>query len=322
MFDIQHYDPTFVKTIGENNPGGLPPDIKASLLHIKKKNGFNVYAQSTTGVDATGVVTTGTPTFGNKGFVKNDSTNTPSTQITSGSKVDDKNAWRDSVVIAKRKVIGGDEKTSKKEIYLLFNKISDSNLKVITKQILKLIRDSSDNQDDLLGCLIGRLFQSAIAQVHFCPVYANLCQTILVEMESETVQNLLDSKIASQIKGLQEYRKECDTDNYDNYCDDILWKNRHIGFYQFITELYNHCTLSFQQFLDIVNGIKTMISEENLKFKTEILVESLCRIYRSISESKRITPLEKEQVRGIGKSITSDFKDKMNSRSRFINVLW
>jgi hypothetical protein len=137
-------------------------------------------------------------------------------------------------------------------------------------------------------------------------------------MASDIVQNLLDTKIEAQIQGLRDYRKECDTDNYDNYCDDILWKNRHIGFYQFVTELYNHRTLNFQQFISIVSGIKTMVSEEDLKFKTEILVESLCRIYKSVSGSKRITPLEKTRVQGVGKSLISEYKEKMNCRSRFI----
>lgn len=312
MLKIQHYEPDFVKSIGETDVGGLTDEIKASLMHIKKKNGFNVYTQSNT-----------VPNFnGGKGFVKKDNPNynqvvasnppiVPNTPSTG-------NAWRDGQSQPQRKVIGGTGNPKTKEVYLLLNKISDSNLQVITKQIINLLRSSEDSQDELLGCMIQRLFQSAMMQVHFCRIYANLCQTILVEMDSQAVQSLLDQKINSQINGLQDYRKECDTDNYDNYCDDMVWKNRHIGFYQFITELYNHRTLNFQQFINIVDGIKTMVAEEDLKFKTEILVESLCRIYKSIYGSTRITPLEKERVQSVGKALLVDFKDKMNCRSRFI----
>ena len=287
--EIQHYTPDFVRSLESSYTHGIHDSIKQVLLHLKKKNSFTVYP---------------TPTESKQSVFGTKRTAPP-------PKVQGDSEWREMPVV-QRPTIGGKGNPTKKECALLLNKLSESNFEVVSSQIVQLVTESNQKGDPITEFLIERLFQSAMIQVNFCPLYARICNLMMENpAEEASLKRILMEKITIQLGGLREHRDAVSSDDYEEFCSSMAWKNRHIGCYQFITELYNHNTVPLDKIEEIVNEIIEMIRKETVIFKIEILIDSMCRIYKSIEQNKIM-------VRNKIEAILEKMRDQLNFRSIFI----
>ena len=154
-------------------------------------------------------------------------------------------------------------------------------------------------------------------QVSFCPIYAKICVNLISELESQKVIEELDNRITTQLSSLKDYSSKMELSDYESFCDDVAFKNRYIGCYQFITELLNNKCLSYEKMISVLKDLDINISEQDNSIKIDILVESICKIYGSIDRKM----LQEQQLKKIVETITNIFKKyqgKMSSRARFI----
>ena len=69
---------------------------------------------------------------------------------------------------------------------------------------------------------------------------------------------------------------------------------------------------------DVLNQIKSLIHSETNIFKTEVLIESLSMILKTISDTQTINVYHKKNIVHISENILTENKDQMNMRSRCI----
>ena len=303
--EIQYYNIDFVNKLRETITDGIPDNIKQSLLHIKQKNGFTVYSSATT-----------VPNFGNK--IKSPDVNGQKSEVKANeiTNNEDASAWRNGKSIVTRKPINPNENVKKKELFLLLNKLSEPNFQTISKQLISLVKECEAENNSVFSVLITRLFQSAMIQVSFCPIYAKICVNLIYELDSEKVHQELDTKITAQVNSLKDYSRSIDQD-YESYCDDVAFKNKYIGCYQFITELLNNKCMTFPKFIEVLNDLDDNISKQDSSIKIGILIESLCKIYQSIDRST-LQEYQVIEIVSIIKGVLDKYRTKMSSRSRYI----
>ncbi len=314
--EIQYYNIDFVKKLRETITDGIPDDIKQSLLHIKQKNGFTVYSS-----------TTSVPSFGNKIkpttyqnsesdiAKKDDFVVEKEKEIESGKT--NTNAWRNETSLVTRKPINPNDNAKKKELFLLLNKISESNFQVISKQLISLVKECEAENNSVFSILISRLFQSAMIQVSFCPIYAKICVNLISELDSEKVHQELDQRITTQVNSLKDYSSSVELQDYESFCDDIAFKNKYIGCYQFITELLNNKCLPFLKLKEVLHDLDDNINKQESSIKIDILIESICKIYQSI-DRRMLQEYQIKEVSDIVSEILKKYREKMSSRSRYI----
>ena len=300
--DIQYYNIDFVKQLGTTIKDGLPSDIKEKLLHIKTKNCFNIYNSNNAETINT-----------NKQTTPYNHTNIQNPQ----NPQNPQNTWRNNTTLVTRKVINPNENSKKKELFLLLNKLSESNFQIISKQIITLVNDCEASGDTVFVTLIERLFKSAMIQVSFCPIYAKICVDLISELDSSDVYTALQEKITLQLNSLKEFSSSMELSDYENFCKDVAFKNRYIGCYQFITELLNNKCLPFSKMIEVLNDLSSNINEEENSIKIDILVESICKIYQSINRTM-LNKIQVDEINEIISNILKEYKDKMSSRSKFI----
>ena len=289
--EIIHYSPDVVRQLEPYYTDGIPESTKQLLLHIKQKNVFNVYSTSN-------VTESKQSVFGAKRV--NTSAPTNSTKP--------RDEWREVKTIRKRPTIGGTMDPNTKELSLLLNKLSESNFDVISHQVVQVVQNGSDS---IIEYLVERLFQCAMIQVNFCPLYAKICTILIEDNCVKHLKEVLLEKITNHLEGLREHRNSVPDDDYDEFCSSMAWKNRHIGCYQFITELYNQNTVPLSKIETTLEDILDMIEGEKISFKVDILVDSLCRIYKSIKTNQSTV---KDKII----YVTTHLKSQLKLRSQFI----
>ena len=285
--EIISYDVSYVYQLGQHTKLELPEATQQLCLQLKKQNNVCIYNQ---------------PDQGNANPSK------PTPAIVNG--------WRDGKNLARKKVVTTPENPQKKELYLLLNKLSDSNYETISRQFTSLIKLA--RSESLYGDIVDRLFQCAVAQVHFCPYYAKLCKYCL-EGESDTLLvGVLVNKISTQLDQLQEYRNTVSVEDYNSFCEDMSWKNKHIGCYQFIAELYNYRVVGTDKMLDVITNLVGNIEAETVKFKIEILVEAFNKLLGCICEATERVDSDCQFLLEQGHYLLDSYGDKMNMRSQII----
>lgn len=286
--EIKTYDPTFISELGKTITGDLTIDIQQLCLELKKQN--NVNSQQLQ--------------YKSRSIQKN----SPEIPVTSG--------WRDGNNLIRKKVITTPDNPQKKELYLLLNKLSDSNYGIISRQFDTLLREAKS--EELYGAIVDRLFQCAVAQIYFCSSYAKLCKYCLDNDTDTLLVSVLLPKISGQLDTLDEYRKTVSIENYNEFCEDMSWKNKHIGCYQFIAELYNHRVVNTDKMLDVITNLVGNIESETVKFKIEILIEAFNKLLTCICESTERVVTDCQFLLEQGRYLLENYSNKMNMRSQII----
>lgn len=297
--EVLTYDPEFVRSLESHYTEGVHDSIKQKLLHLKQKNSFNAYP----------VQESKQSVFGTKKAHPQESQHAREGET--GEKGEGAGEeWREAPQVTKpRPRIGASVNPRTKECGLLLNKLSESNFDSIFSQIQRLIGECDEAGESITEFLIERLFQSAMIQVNFCGLYAKICRGL---MERNTgLQVLLLQKIATQQSGIREHRAMVPEQDYDEFCSSVAWKNRHIGCYQFITELYNHDTVPLEKLTETLEDIMALMEAETQPSKTEILVDSLRRIHATIRDHKEV-------VTKCIKRVLGELRSHLNFRSIFI----
>lgn len=210
----------------------------------------------------------------------------------------------------------GENDPTKKIISLLLNKLSNSNKDSIK---LKLIEEINKTKNKELLCfLLDKLFQCASIQVNFCNLYAEVCHDLHTKIESIDMSMYIQQMIHDKMSDLENYRNSSTLQSYDDFCEDISWKNKHKGFYQLLTHFYIRNLLDIGKLQAVLNQIKSLIHSETNIFKTEVLIESLSMILKTISDTKSINVYHKKNIIHISENILTENKQQMNMRSRCI----
>ena len=210
----------------------------------------------------------------------------------------------------------GELDPSKKIISLLLNKLSNSNKDSIKSKLIEEIAKTKNNE--ILCFLLDKLFQCASIQVNFCNLYAEVCHDLHIQIDSIDMSEYIQSMIKDKMSDLENYRNSSKLENYDDFCEDLSWKNKHKGFYQLLTHFYIRDLLDIGKLQDVLNQIKSLIHSETNIFKTEVLIESLSMILKTISDTQTINVYHKKNIVHISENILTENKDQMNMRSRCI----
>lgn len=276
------YDISFINNLKRQINDKISEDNIKRLLIIKEKNLFNVSS--------------------NKDKVRNNSNN--------------KNTWRNNNTVKVEKPSFFKKiPENQKKIFVLLNKLSQSNFSIISDQIIELISKETENKS-ILKTLIHQLFKSATIQVHFCSFYAKICYNLINKFDKIFIEIELSDRINTQISSLIDYTKSVSEKDYIEFCDDIAFKNRYIGCYQFIIELFNNNCLSLVKIREVINNLYHNINLLDNISKIDILVECICKIYKNIDNSK----LKGEEIKDnlkIIKIILKNNNKKLNCKSRF-----
>ena len=209
------------------------------------------------------------------------------------------------------------KKDTIKEIYLHLNKLSDSNIETISFQINDLIEKEENGKNNLVEKLVNRLFQNAKIQIQFCHLYAALFSK-LIHHNRDLYFEKINQKIKDEFQKLDDMQKIDKEDNYDDYCDNIQMKDNYIGCYQFCVELYSYNVLTMINITQIINNIIQDLEKQSEIYRMEIVVESICRVVKTLNNSKRIKAEDLNQLIDIIKIGYINNKKKLNPRSRFL----
>jgi hypothetical protein len=286
--EVKTYDPTFINDLGKTVNLTLSESVQKICVALKKQN--NVVLQA--------------PLEKAKRVHKESG----GTNVSSG--------WRDGTNLVKKKVIVTPENPKKKELYLLLNKLSDSNYEIISRQFDTLIRSAKSK--DLYGAIVDRLFECAVVQIYYCTYYAKLCKYCLDNDTDTLLVSVLLPKVSSQLDNLDTYRKTVSAEDYNSFCEDMSWKNRHIGCYQFIAELYNYRVVTTDKMRDVIANLVGSIESETVKFKIEILIEAFNKLLTCICESVERVEADCQFLLEQGQYLLENYSDKMNMRSQII----
>ncbi len=321
--EILHYPINVVNDLQQKIVECLSEDVKNKLMPLKKENSFTIYNQPGQNNSSNNVfnqnksyeirTTKSNYHTQNQPFKNRDEKQT----LKDTDKEETENIWRSSSALVSRPSLNPNDNVKKKELFLLLNKISESNFQVITKQLISLIKEGDEVDNVLSSLLISRLFQSAMIQVSFCPIYAKMCSNLILELDSQRVHDELDQKITKQINSMKDYSSSMELSDYESFCDDVAFKNKYIGCYHFITELLNYKCLSFDKLIEVIQDLSDNIESLKDSIKIDILVESICKIYQSVD--KRM--LQEEQIVQVDnhiKTILETSKSKMSSRAKYI----
>lgn len=210
----------------------------------------------------------------------------------------------------------GEMNPAKKMISLLLNKLSDSNKESIQNKLIQEINQSTDA--DVMCFLIDKLFQCASIQVNFCSLYAEICSALHKEIASVDMNQYIEGMILGKMNDLEKYRNSSTLQSYDDFCEDLSWKNKHKGFYQLLTHFYIKNLLDISKLQDVLLQIKSLILSETNHFKTEVLIESLSTVLKTIAATKTINVYHKKTIVHISKTILEENREQMNMRSRCI----
>lgn len=226
-------------------------------------------------------------------------------------------SWRDLQSISKPP-ISPIEKL-KKDLGLCLNKLSKSNKSVIQSKVHMLLEQVDVSQQTLiLDFFLNKIFVSATVQLQYCGLYAELCKFIIKHFPPEAFQQAIQKSIQLHKSNLDACRKECTTDNYEEFCDNLQWKNKHIGFYHLLTELYKSGLIEFQDFLRHLDGIGDMIQEDTNTFKLEVLVEAMIRILNSACTDVSCPKQPEKDIYTHIHTMYVKYKTTMNMRSSII----
>ena len=330
---IQSYNIDFIKELANTIKSGIADDIKESLLHIKSKNGFNIYSSNqlvttlpknqlqnqpqTPNQPQNQTTEQSTNIFNSYNNEVNNPNNLNNRDISSVLTEKETSTWRNDTNLKIRKPINPNENNNKKELFLLLNKISESNFQIILKQIISLVKECESDGESVFTTLIDRLFRSAMIQVNFCHIYAKICVDLLYELDSKEVNEAINERISIQLNSLKDFSSSMELSDYESFCNDVAFKNKYIGCYQFITELLNNKCLSFNKLIDVLNDLDINIGKQENSIKIDILVESICKIYQSVNRTL-LNKIQVEEMNLLIKEILSKYKQKMSSRAKYI----
>ena len=198
-----------------------------------------------------------------------------------------------------------------KDIKFLLNKLSSSNL----DDIYKKCQCALNNEDDF-KYFLNVIFECSISQPNYCNLYSKL----LFKMNNEKIKKLLMDKCKEYYSKSEMTPIACDLAklDYDKFCKENMEKQKLIGCFNFIAELYsinmidNIVILNYINLL--VNNIKTLEGEANNKY-VECYSNLLKNTYKNLK--KGLTSNEYNNIVDTLYNMSNN-KDKFKPRYRFM----
>lgn len=229
------------------------------------------------------------------------------------------NRWRSSKPIIGKPAKTDEEKVNR-EINSNLNKISNDNFGVIMNKIKTLI--SKNNKDSIIEVAVNNIFQTAILQPVYCPLYVKVCKYFIEK--NDNAKNIINKwciNYNNMINKNEDFTENTDDSTkimYDKFCESIKNKRKQKGFTQFMGELY------LQEIIDknIIEKMNNMFIEKIDNTTSDDFDNIIKHIECFCTMITTITPKIKEfkDYTNIIKRFSKDKKIQPRYRFMFMDV--
>lgn len=183
-----------------------------------------------------------------------------------------------------------------KKINSYLNKLSNKNLETMNKNILLLL-----NSEYIINNTIDFILDKAISQHTFIKLYSYILNSISIE---NNLTNIYEKYFNEHISSLKNGIVSTDSE-YDNFCTYLNNKNKLIGLYFLLIELYKLDNLKLETIIKYLNVLTEFIDAIDENDLIETYTECLC---------KSITLLENKVVYNL---LTNKLKEYTNNKNKF-----
>jgi hypothetical protein len=208
-----------------------------------------------------------------------------------------------------------------KRINGLLNKITENNFEKIYDKINSILKN-----ENIIDCMIDKVFDKAIVQTGFCKLYAQICAKFCNNQEEEVLSTSIKDSLMRKcnemyIECLQEddYEK-INTHDYEEFCKYMKNKKKLIGIFHFMGNLHKQKLASDKDISTYINLLVKKIKfyqkidkmEQEQKELLENLCECLCKLLQTVHDSLEIL----KDLIELEHQIKSFTKDEINFSPR------
>jgi hypothetical protein len=165
------------------------------------------------------------------------------------------------------------------------NKFSASNYNEIKEFIVHII---SDENNEMVKCFMKIVFEKAVSEEVFCPLYAQLLSELTVSYPVLlTEMNMLYEQYMEIFEEVVDGTNE----NYDELCARNIQKKYRRGYSQFLAELIKYNIIDTSMFMKIITKIMRQIELNSVKMESiklnEEFADCLMKIMKGIKSAKQ-----------------------------------
>ena len=181
-----------------------------------------------------------------------------------------------------------------KRINGLLNKITENNFEKIYDKINSILKN-----ENIIDCMIDKVFDKAIVQTGFCKLYAQICAKFCNNVEEEILSTSIKESLMRKcnemyIECLQEddYEK-VNVHDYEEFCKYMKNKKKLIGIFHFMGNLHKQKLASDKDISTYINLLVKKIKfyqkidkiKQEQKELLENLCECLCKLLQTVRDS-------------------------------------
>jgi len=208
-----------------------------------------------------------------------------------------------------------------KRINGLLNKITEKNFEKIYDKINSILKN-----DNIIDCMIDKVFDKAIVQTGFCKLYAQIISKFCNNVEEEILSTSIKESLMRKCNEMYvECLKEDDyekvnTHDYEEFCNYMKNKKKLIGIFHFMGNLHKQKLASDKDISTYINLLVKKIKfyqkidkmEQEQKELLENLCECLCKLLQTVHNSLEIL----KELYELEHQIVSFTKDEINFSPR------
>ena len=162
------------------------------------------------------------------------------------------------------------------ELKSFLNKLSSKNYDSLSMKILTIYKESINKpeiKDTFTTVLIDILFQNAVIQPIYCPIYVKLLNNIrsnskVIDAVNNKINNFLTISSEDNIK-------KNETLSYDEFCENNKKKVFKKGYSKFIGELFLNNLITYSIIIENVNMFITNLNDLMTNNNTEFLEDNI-----------------------------------------------
>jgi hypothetical protein len=193
----------------------------------------------------------------------------------------------------------------------LLNKCTSTNYDTLKEKLKEYIKTDTE----LLNTTLDIIFEMAIVQVNYCPVYAKFCKYFW-ESYGDSVKTQILDKCKARFRGHRKLEVADEESEYDLFCRVMKQKKKFVGMFNFVGHLYDldmvknvvvdkYLTLLLSELetnldeetkSEYVECLKTLLENVHSKLQSEIEDEkfnSYVEKTRKLSNKKSFTNRDK-----------------------------
>ena len=207
----------------------------------------------------------------------------------------------------------------------LLNKCTNSNYKNLMEKLDNYIE--TQNTDDMLNVTLDNVFNMAIVQSIYCPVYVKICE-YLFEKYGEIIKKQLLAKCKQRFANQKKIEECDDEDEYDLFCKVMKQKKQFVGVFMLVAHLYKEGmveSIVVEKYLDLLLTELTKKLDHDTKIAyVECLKTLFTTVYSKMSKEFNETE-EKAELFQTYKDRITEFSSRKDFANRekfmFLDIL-